>query len=63
MGFVVLLGMQQARAWNPLDLRKLKETKECIQGGASRCDLRGADLRWANLEEAKLARTTPLARA
>ena len=44
----MLLGMQQAQAWNPLDLRKLKETKQCVQGEG------GADLRWANLEDANL---------
>ena len=39
MGFVVLLGMQQAQAFDPEHLKRLKETNKCPY-----CDLQGADL-------------------
>jgi len=49
MGFVVLLGMQQAQAFDPEDLKRLKETNECRQ-----CDLQGANLQGTNLFGADL---------
>ena len=66
---VVLLGMQQAQAFDPEDLKKLKKTNSCkicnLEGanlsntylsGAvlSGADLRDADLRKANLFEVDL---------
>ena len=38
-----------ASAFDPDDLQKLKDTGSC-----SRCDLSGADMWWANLEDADL---------
>ena len=49
MGFVVLLGMQQAQAFDPEHLKRLKETNKC-----PRCDLQGTDLQGADLRNAKL---------
>ena len=49
IGFVVLLGMQQAQAWNPEHLKEFKETNTCPN-----CNLQGAKLQDANLKEADL---------
>ena len=50
MGLGVLLGMQQAQAFDPEDLKRLEETNSCIE-----CDLQGANLRRANLKRADLS--------
>ena len=52
MGFVVLLGIQQAQAYDPIHLKSLKETNQCRD-----CDLQGALLPGANLERTNLQRT------
>ena len=49
MGFVVLLGMQQAQAFDPEHLKRLIEANKCQS-----CDLRGANLIGANLSGADL---------
>jgi len=49
MGFVVLLGVQQAQAFDPADLRRLKAAWKCPD-----CDLQGANLQDANLRGANL---------
>ena len=49
MGFVVLLGMQQAQAFDREDLKRLKETNKC-----PKCNLQGANLKGANLEYVNL---------
>ena len=49
MGLVVLLGMQQAQAFDPEDLKRFKETNSCPE-----CDLQGANLENAFLQAADL---------
>ena len=49
-GFVVLLGMQQAQAFDPEHLKRLIEANKCQS-----CDLRGANLIGANLYEANIS--------
>jgi uncharacterized protein YjbI with pentapeptide repeats len=46
---VVTLSTSSALAFDPTDLKKLMETKECVE-----CDLEGADLVRANLKGANL---------
>ena len=50
MGVVGLLSMQQAQAFDPEHLKRLKETNKCPY-----CDLQGADLHEAYLRGAKLS--------
>jgi len=54
MGFVVLLGIQQAQAFDREDLKRLKETNKCVNCDLSRTQFIGANLEGANLRGANL---------
>ena len=51
---VLLLGMQQAQAFDPLDLKRLKETKKCNDCNLSGVNLTNANLKGANFKGANL---------